>query len=180
MMPAVREGSRRPAAGAQPQELTKTLQAMAATGTDDKPTEVVRGQYNRKSVQNMANAPTIAKRPKTTKTAVRAAVRAAALTSWRYGTLRESNRKLRILTKADGKGFEPLVDFRPQRFSSTATYPEKHRENEGSSPTGQQIGSAPAEISPDLQAIFDAWPALPEAIKAGILAMVKAAGIAST
>jgi len=30
--------------------------------------------------------------------------------------------------------------------------------------------------SPDLQAVIDAWPALPEAIKAGILAMVQAAG----
>jgi hypothetical protein len=27
-----------------------------------------------------------------------------------------------------------------------------------------------------LQAIIDAWPTLPEALKAGILAMVKAAG----
>jgi hypothetical protein len=33
-----------------------------------------------------------------------------------------------------------------------------------------------AEISQDLQALIDAWPALPDAIKAGILAMVKAAG----
>jgi len=31
-------------------------------------------------------------------------------------------------------------------------------------------------IDPDLQAIIDAWPTLPEAIKVGILAMVKAAG----
>jgi hypothetical protein len=40
-------------------------------------------------------------------------------------------------------------------------------ENEGSCSAGQQIGSAPAEIPPDLQAIFDVWPALPDAIKAG-------------
>ncbi len=32
------------------------------------------------------------------------------------------------------------------------------------------------QFGPDLQAIIDAWPALPEAIRAGILAMVKAAG----
>ena len=32
-------------------------------------------------------------------------------------------------------------------------------------------------LAPDLQALIDAWPALPEAIKAGILAMVKAAGV---
>ncbi len=31
------------------------------------------------------------------------------------------------------------------------------------------------QFGPDLQSIIDAWPALPDAIKAGILAMVKAA-----
>ncbi len=30
-------------------------------------------------------------------------------------------------------------------------------------------------LSPDLQALIDAWPTLPDAIKAGILAMVNAA-----
>ena len=29
---------------------------------------------------------------------------------------------------------------------------------------------------PNLQAVIDAWPSLPEPVKAGILAMVKAAG----
>ncbi len=33
------------------------------------------------------------------------------------------------------------------------------------------------QFSPDLQALIDAWPDLPEAIRAGILAMVQA-GIA--
>jgi hypothetical protein len=36
-----------------------------------------------------------------------------------------------------------------------------------------------AEIAPDLQALIDAWPALPDAIKAGILAMVAAASRAA-
>jgi hypothetical protein len=31
------------------------------------------------------------------------------------------------------------------------------------------------QTDPDLSAIIDAWPALPEAVKAGIVAMVKAA-----
>ncbi len=34
-----------------------------------------------------------------------------------------------------------------------------------------------AHEDPDLRAIIDAWPALSEAIKAGILAMVKASGM---
>jgi len=36
-----------------------------------------------------------------------------------------------------------------------------------------------AHIGPDLQGIIDAWPALPDAIKAGILAMVRAAGVST-
>jgi hypothetical protein len=31
------------------------------------------------------------------------------------------------------------------------------------------------DFPPDLAAVYDAWPTLPEALKAGILAMVKAA-----
>jgi hypothetical protein len=34
----------------------------------------------------------------------------------------------------------------------------------------------PYEITPDLAAVVDAWSSLPEAIRAGILAMVKASG----
>jgi hypothetical protein len=43
-------------------------------------------------------------------------------------------------------------------------------------PTGA-TSSATVSLSndPDLAAIIDAWPALPEAVQAGILAMVKAA-----
>jgi hypothetical protein len=33
-----------------------------------------------------------------------------------------------------------------------------------------------AQKLPDLGSVIEAWPQLPEAIKAGILAMVKAAG----
>jgi hypothetical protein len=34
---------------------------------------------------------------------------------------------------------------------------------------------APATDDPDLAAVVEAWPELPEALRAGILAMVKAA-----
>ena len=34
------------------------------------------------------------------------------------------------------------------------------------------------QTDPDLAAIVDAWPTLPEPIKAGIVAMVKASGMA--
>jgi len=37
------------------------------------------------------------------------------------------------------------------------------------------VGARVAEIDPDLAAVVDAWPGLSDAIKAGILAMVRAA-----
>ncbi|HEX5102184.1 MAG TPA: hypothetical protein VFV87_00125 [Pirellulaceae bacterium] len=37
------------------------------------------------------------------------------------------------------------------------------------------LGTQNAPLDPDLAAVVDAWPKLPEAIKAGILAMVTAA-----
>ena len=38
------------------------------------------------------------------------------------------------------------------------------------------VGAESASIAPDLEAIIDAWPALPAVVKAGIVAMVRAAG----
>jgi hypothetical protein len=36
------------------------------------------------------------------------------------------------------------------------------------------LETQPAHIAPDLQTIIDAWPTLPEAIRTGILAMIRA------
>lgn len=58
--------------------------------------------------------------------------------------------------------------------------PQKRKGKRGSAATCQQIASSTREIPQDLQALIDAWPSLPDAIKAGILAMVRAAGIPST
>jgi hypothetical protein len=41
---------------------------------------------------------------------------------------------------------------------------------------GGAIGDESALIDPDLAAVIDAWPRLPKKVKAGIVAMVKAAG----
>jgi hypothetical protein len=59
-------------------------------------------------------------------------------------------------------------------------YPQKLREK-GESATGaaQKAAHFPADRQAgdaDLQAIIEAWPKLPEAIRAGILAMIRAAG----
>ena len=40
---------------------------------------------------------------------------------------------------------------------------------------GAALGAFAPEICPDLAAVVAAWPGLPEALKAGIVAMVKAA-----
>jgi hypothetical protein len=37
------------------------------------------------------------------------------------------------------------------------------------------VSPEPAQTDPQLAAVVDAWPKLPEALRAGILAMVKAA-----
>jgi hypothetical protein len=70
------------------------------------------------------------------------------------------------------------------RFRRPLTTPETTAENGGISvppstgpSTGAQSGpSEPAFADPDLGAVVAAWPALPTAIRAGILAMVRATG----
>jgi hypothetical protein len=58
-------------------------------------------------------------------------------------------------------------------------HPGESTENTATSPTGGAesgaLGAREAPIDPSLAAVVDAWPALPDAIKAGILAMVLAA-----
>ncbi len=72
-------------------------------------------------------------------------------------------------------GLEPTTDGLENRCRESASV-------RASSPYGKPpLGTtAPAQRAapddPELAALVDAWPALPEAIRAGILAMVKAAG----
>ncbi len=54
--------------------------------------------------------------------------------------------------------------------------PPKSLEKTHFSGSCQQIASSESENDADLQAVIDAWPTLPEAVKADIVAMVKAAG----
>lgn len=56
-----------------------------------------------------------------------------------------------------------------------ANSPEKPQvSNEGGAESGAPIAESPA-LPPDLRELANAWPMLPSALKAGILAMVKAA-----
>jgi len=72
--------------------------------------------------------------------------------------------------KADGEGFEPAP--KTSRKQGVA--------DESGAESSAESGALDAENGlkdPDLGAIIDAWPGLPDAIKAGILAMVRTAGI---
>jgi hypothetical protein len=55
----------------------------------------------------------------------------------------------------------------------SANKPRNPREKRPTSDDCQQIASSKPEIPSDLQAIIDAWPTLPDAIKAGIVAIVR-------
>jgi hypothetical protein len=44
------------------------------------------------------------------------------------------------------------------------------------SPIAHHLPTDTRKSNPDLAAVVDAWPTLPEAVKAGIVAMVKASG----
>ena len=64
-------------------------------------------------------------------------------------------------------------------LQSAATCPDSPRKQHISDSTGADAGAVETKNAHDdthLQAIIEAWPALPAAIKAGILAMVRAAG----
>jgi len=58
---------------------------------------------------------------------------------------------------------------------TTPEYPEKPAISSQSGAESGALDVQNAEIDPRLVAIIDAWPALPEALKAGILAMVRTA-----
>ncbi len=85
----------------------------------------------------------------------------------------------RAKTQADGEGFEPTYDSRHKRFSRPLT--------ELRNPLSGQEVRERAELCladclaflqherPDLATIVEAWESLPEALKAGIVAMVNAA-----
>ena len=82
------------------------------------------------------------------------------------------------MRRAEGKGLEPSTGKPAPDFESVGNreIPEKN----GLFAFGAAVGAAAkpemVAIDPDLREVIDAWSALPDAIKAGILAMVRAAG----
>ena len=68
------------------------------------------------------------------------------------------------------------LGFEPSKASPQVTQSKKLRH--GKKAIGGNTGGREPEnanSAPDLQAVIDAWPDLPDPVKAGILAMVKAA-----
>jgi len=83
-----------------------------------------------------------------------------------------------LVVKAEGKGFEPSTGCPAPDFESVGN--REIPEENGHFPFGAAVGAAAASENPatdaDLQEVIRAWPKLPEALRAGILAMVRTAG----
>ncbi len=81
--------------------------------------------------------------------------------------------------EADGEGFEPTYDSRHKRFSRPLTdLRNPHTSQEVSEPAQLCLADCLAFLQrerPDLATIVEAWDTLPDALKAGIVAMVNAA-----
>ena len=54
--------------------------------------------------------------------------------------------------------------------------PEENALSRDSAAPGAAVDAQNTSIDPDLQAIIERWPELPDAVKAGILAMVRTSG----
>ena len=75
-------------------------------------------------------------------------------------------------------GFEPVTCGLGNRAPSGVSDSIANTYDEGQGELGVLLGALAAEIAPaapDLSAVLSAWAGLPEPIKAGIVAMVKAA-----
>ena len=78
--------------------------------------------------------------------------------------------------KAEGKGLEPSTGFPASDFESVSgrRIPEENGTFRNKRSTCAAVDPDLTAIDDDLRAIIDRWGDLPEAVKAGILAMVRA------
>ena len=82
----------------------------------------------------------------------------------------------RLSSKAEGKGLEPSTGYPAPDFESSGNCVdvEENAHSSERAAQGAALGADLLLVDSDLQAIVDAWPALPEAVRAGILAMIGA------
>ena len=77
----------------------------------------------------------------------------------------------RVSLAAEGRGLEPPTPYGAPVLQTDAER-AKSREKQHVSSSCQQIASSTEYFDPDLQAVIERWPGLPDAVKAGIVAMV--------
>ena len=79
---------------------------------------------------------------------------------------------------AEGTGLEPATRKRAPDFESGAdcVKPEENDTFSNSAAVGAAVGRENTAVDPDLATIIERWTDLPEPLKAGMVAMVRAAG----
>jgi hypothetical protein len=75
---------------------------------------------------------------------------------------------------------KPLTLNQFDESSKASSHTELQHSAKACAAQGAAVSTEDGLIDPDLQAVIEAWLELPEAIKAGILAMVKSAGGSET
>ena len=96
-----------------------------------------------------------------------------------YRDLSDNLREDASCCDSSRSGTRTRTSLTGQRILSHDDTPENPEKTGVSANAGADAGAVETkreQFSPELQALIDAWPALPEALKAGILAMVRAAG----
>ena len=63
---------------------------------------------------------------------------------------------------------------------TTRKYPGKPAHSDNCAAAGAAVETVAATLAPDLQSVIEQWPDLPPAVKAGIVAMVRASGTISS
>ncbi len=81
--------------------------------------------------------------------------------------------------RTEGVGFEPTDGLHHLRFSRPSIKIRKDKRDKDlrneAPPVGHHLATDTCQTDPELAAVIEAWPSIPEAVRAGIVAMVKAA-----
>ena len=93
--------------------------------------------------------------------------------AWLDAAQGPEERLQREVAKAGPQGFEPqLTD---PESDNTGENPEENGDSGPAGPVAGPVKTKTCSPDADLQAVINAWPELPDAIRAGIVAIVRAA-----